>query len=615
MKNKYQKYEKYSKEDLVEEIIKLKKRKKYGLVWEEKPEDVVEQCKKELPILEETRNKEILTDSNKPINLLIEGDNYHALSVLNYTHKGKIDVIYIDPPYNTGAKNWKYNNDYVDKEDAYRHSKWISLMNRRLKLAKKLLKSDGALICAIDENEHGHLDVLLEGIFKNFERHSIAIIHNPKGVQGKNFSYTHEYAVFVIPKNKKTIIQRQLADNEIYISNLRNWGGESRRSDAKNCFYPIIVKNGQIIGFGDVASDDYHPKASNEVRKDGSIFVWPIDNEGVERKWRYAKQSVEEIIDVLRIKKTRNEIQIVIAKDYGTYKTTWIDKRYDASEYGTKLLKQILPNCSFEYPKSLWTVFDCIYAIIGKKKTGIVLDFFAGSGTTAHAVLEMNTLDNGKRQFILNTNNENNICTKVTYPRISTIIHGYNFKGTEKTTIYENDITIKTITKLEKVISDFKLKKQENKDKYDKFEIKIEDNNIRLYGIKKIHGKKTGLGGNLKYYKTSFVPADSTDKNKATLTQKATEMLCVKEGTFEKVKSNKQYKIFCNKNRYTGIIFDHLVITDFKKVISKINGKFSIYVFSLGDDTFDEEFADMKRKVKLSPIPEAILRVYRRIYK
>ncbi len=210
------------KQELVALINQLKKYKRYGLVWEDKPEDVAEQCLKELPVLVEIGDKEVKTDPNKPVNLLIEGDNYHALSVLSYTHKGRIDVIYIDPPFNTGAKNWKYNNNFVDKEDAYRHSKWISLMNRRLQLAKKLLKSDGALICAIDENEHGHLDVLLEELFSNFEKHSIAIIHNPKGVQGKNFSYTHEYAVFVIPKNKKTIINRRLAENEIYISNLRN---------------------------------------------------------------------------------------------------------------------------------------------------------------------------------------------------------------------------------------------------------------------------------------------------------------------------------------------------------------------------------------------------------
>lgn len=266
--------------------MQAKKPKKYGLVWEEKTEDVVEQCKKNLPVLEEVTNKEITKDKNLPFNLIIEGDNYHALSVLNYTHTGKVDLIYIDPPFNTGAKNWKYNNRYVDEKDEYRHSKWLSMMHHRLTIAKRLLKEDGSLICAIDKNEHSHLDILLEEIFNNFERHTITIVHNPKGVQGKNFSYTHEYAIFVIPKNKKTIINRQLDKQDIYVSNLRNWGGESLRTDAKNCFYPIIVKGNKITSFGQVAQNDFHPKHSNVSLGNGEIAVYPIDSKGIERKWR-----------------------------------------------------------------------------------------------------------------------------------------------------------------------------------------------------------------------------------------------------------------------------------------------------------------------------------------
>ena len=157
---------------LKDENKKLKSRKKYGIVWEEEkePEKVVLECKEKEPILKEVKDKEILTDKEKPMNLLIEGDNYHALQVLNYTHKVQVDVIYIEPPFNTGAKNWKYNNNYVDKDDSYRHSKWLNLMNKRLKLAKELLKEDGVLICAIDENELWHLGCLLEDIFFNHEK-------------------------------------------------------------------------------------------------------------------------------------------------------------------------------------------------------------------------------------------------------------------------------------------------------------------------------------------------------------------------------------------------------------------------------------------------------------
>ena len=235
-------YINWTKEELVTEIASLKKRKKFGLVWEEKREDAAERCKEEIPVLAEVQNLEIISSNKDPINLIIEGDNYHSLSVLNYTHKGKIDLIYIDPPYNTGARNWKYDNDYVDKEDSYRHSKWLSLMNKRLNLSKKLLAPDGVLICAIDENEHSHLFCLLEEIFSKHEIHSISIIHNPGGKQGDNFSYSHDFAIFVIPKDKKIVLPRKLHDYEIKPSPLRKWGGISDRKDGKTTFFPIVVK-------------------------------------------------------------------------------------------------------------------------------------------------------------------------------------------------------------------------------------------------------------------------------------------------------------------------------------------------------------------------------------
>lgn len=555
-------YTNWDRKELIKEIDQLRKRKKYGLVWEDKPENVVEQCKTELPVLVEVKNKEIITDPDKPINLLIEGDNFHALSVLNYTHKGKIDIIYIDPPYNTGAKDWKYNNDYVDSNDMFRHSKWVSMMNNRLKLAKKLLKKDGVLICAIDDNENATLGLLLQEIFPDKEIVGVVIIHNPAGIQGKNFSYTHEFAYFVYPK-KGSFIGTTARDKDL-VSPLRDWGGTSARKLAKTCFYPIIVKNNEIVGFGDVCSIDYHPQQSNILQKDGSVYIYPIDKNGEEKKWVFSKKSSEENKDQLFVKTINKELVIMRKKNQFTYRTVWADTKYYANIYGSKLLNNII-SAKFSFPKSLYAVEDCIKAVIHNKDNSIILDFFAGSGTTGHAVLELNSIDGGNRKFILCTNNEDNngdgskIATDICLPRIERVIKGY--KGIV------------------------------DKKNYD------------------------GMGGNLKYYKTAFVPADPTDKNKIALTKKATEMLCVKEDTFEKVKSSEQYVIFGNKKRYTGIIYDHQVIDVFKKEISKIDGKFSVYVFSLGDDTFDEEFEDMKSKVKLSPIPEAILRVYRRIFK
>lgn len=554
------KEENLSKEKLLAEIQRLKKelkrRKKYGLVWEDKPEDVVELCKTKLPVLKEVKSKEIITDESKPVNLLIEGDNYHALSVLNYTHEKKIDVIYIDPPYNTGAKDWKYNNDFVDSEDPYRHSKWLSFMEKRIRLAKSLLKKTGVLVCTIDENEHANLGVLLQELFTDKEIVCVTIIHAPGGIQGKNFSYCHEYAYFVHPKDGTYIskIRREDADP----TPLRDWGKESsKREAAKNCFYPIYVKDNKIIGFGDVCPDEFHPKAANTINKSGIIEIYPIDKNGVERKWRFSRQSVEGIKDELTCQVIKDELVIIREKRDYRWKTVWTDSKYNANVFGTQLLNSIIET-RFPFPKSLYAVEDCIKAVVHSKEKTIILDFFAGSGTTGHADLKLNREDGGNRQFILCTNNENEICTEVCYPRLEKVIKGYkNAKG-------------------EKV---------------------------------------EGLGGNLKYFKTDFVDSAPTDRNKKKLTDEATEMLCIREGTFEQVLDKRNFKIFKNNSHYTGIIFDQVVIPEFKKAIKDIKGKFSIYIFSLGDDTFDEEFEDIKQKVKLSPIPEAILRVYRRIFR
>ncbi len=552
--------------ELESQIRKLKKNN-LGLVFENKDEDVVLQSKTKVPVLKEVVKNRIDLDEAYPNNLMIEGDNYLALSVLNYTHKKSIDLIYIDPPYNTGAKNWKYNNDYVDKDDEYRHSKWLSFMRHRLNLAKNLLKNDGVLICAIDDNEQAHLGVLIEQLFPAHEQHAITIIHNPKGVQGTNFSYTHEYAIFVVPKNKKTIGDRSLSEEEIYVSNLRNWGNESERTDAKNCFYPIILKDKKIIGFGAVASDEVHPKSANEKQKDGSIFVWPIDEKGVERKWRYARQSVEEIKDILQIKESRSGIfQIMIAKDYGTYKTVWTDKKYDASEYGTKLLREILPNCDFDFPKSLHTVYDCLFAVVGQRPRATILDFFAGSGTTGHAVLEMNKIDGGNRKFIVCTNNENNnggnggIAESVCYPRIKAVVKGYKNKKSEKV---------------------------------------------------------AGLSSNLFYYQTDLVNIEQIhkvpDDAKIRITYEAGEMIAVREDALNEVEKNEWWQIFEGKAKQVAIYFkeDKAKLSELIAELEKKNMPTVLYIFSWGKNEYKGEYSTAN--IKVEDIPEPIIEVYKEL--
>jgi adenine-specific DNA-methyltransferase len=547
----------YSREDLIKEIKKLKDRKKYGLVWEDKPEEVALLCKEKLPVLKDVKNKEIVNDKQKPFHVLIEGDNFHALSVMNYTHKGKIDLIYLDPPYNTGAKDWKYNNDYVDINDQWRHSKWLSFMSKRLEKARKLLSKTGVLICTIDKNEHSPLGLLLQEIFHDREIVSIVIVHNPAGVQGKNFSFVHEYAYFVYPKKGKFIGQTTREEDQI--SPLRDWGGTSARNLAKNCFYPIKIKDGKIIEFGDTCKHNVHPKSSNIIQKDGSIEIYPIDQNGIERKWVYSSKKAEENKSELSCKKVNGQWVIKRKKELFTHRTVWSDKKYYANIYGSKLLNNIISS-KFPYPKSLYAVEDCIKAVIHDKNNAVILDVFAGSGTTGHAVLELNEQDNGKRKFILCTNNENNICDDVCYPRLKKIIKGY----------------------------------------------------VGIIDKKQYEG----LGGNLKYFKTDFVDGSATDRNKKKLADESTEMLCFKENCFYEIKSKQDFKIFSNNNeKYVGILYDINCIEYFKKEIKKINRKINTYVFSLDENIHEEEFEEVSQLVELKPIPEGILNTYRKIFR
>src|SRR3990167_1329585 len=209
-------YQDWSKEKLLHEYKELLKRKKFGIVWEDKLEDVAEQCKTSLPVLKEEKKKDLSADNNDVTHIIIEGDNYHALSVLNYTHKRKVDVIYIDPPYNTGNKSWRYNNDFVDKEDRFRHSKWLSFMSKRLRLAKSLLKEDGFFIVTIDNNELFTLGLLMDEVFGEINRIGvITVVHKPEGRNQENFFGTSNEFMLVYAKNiDKATFNRVVLDTE-----------------------------------------------------------------------------------------------------------------------------------------------------------------------------------------------------------------------------------------------------------------------------------------------------------------------------------------------------------------------------------------------------------------
>lgn len=567
-------YTNWDRNDLIKEIEQLRKRKKYGLVWENKPENVVEQCKTELPVLEEMKSKEIITNPDKPVNLLIEGDNYHALSVLNYTHKGKIDVIYIDPPYNTGNKDFVYNDNYVDREDSFRHSKWLSFMKNRLKLAKNLLKNTGVIFISIDDNEMAQLKILCDEIFG--EELYVAIFpwkkRSAKSDVPNGISQDYEWVLCYAKENFRAGIthNRKYYYTDDYPNDgwrLSDITTQKIERDRPNSAFDLVnPKTGKIY--------KYNPNRLWGITKDTFQFYYDKGKIVFPEDYNFLK------IKIPAYRVFESEDKAKALKKYGSEDSikaisTAFPKEIGMSQDGNKELVDLFGEKVFSFPKPT-SLLSYLFEIISNKNS-VVLDFMAGTGTTGHAIINLNKKDGGSRSFILCTNNELNgvgselakenpnkdkesfgICQRVCYPRLEKVMKGYKNNKNEK----------------------------------------IE-----------------GMGGNLKYYKTSFVPADPTDKNKIALTEKATEMLCIKEDTFEEVKSTKNYKIFRNKKRYTGIIFDHQAIDDFKKEIAEIEGKFSLYIFSLGDDTFDEEFEDMKKKVKLSPIPEAILRVYRRIFK
>jgi adenine-specific DNA-methyltransferase len=638
-------YAEWSKEELVKEIRKLRKRKKYGIVWEDKTEDVAELCKRELPIFAEERTREVITSKDKSMNILVEGDNYHALSVLNYTHKGAIDVIYIDPPYNTGSTVWRYNNDYVDKEDSFKHSKWVSFVYKRIKLAKNLLKNSGILVCAVDDYECHNLRHVLDELFGEENRlGTVAVVHNPGGRQDdKFFATAHEY-MLVYAKNAKLArigylgigeskLKEYKCEDEYGKYKLREFrrsGSNSRRKDRPKLWYPIYI---------DPTTLDVSVKARTGYDK-----VLPIDPNGVERVWRWGPKSLMDNKDkYLFVKKTVMGYTLHLKEreedNKGEKPKTYWDKSNYSAVNGTNELKKIFSDQEdvekiFDYPKSPYLMRDILKITTSKEAT--ILDFFAGSGTTAQAVLELNRIDGGNRKFIICTNNEigpkllkqledagasseeieeKGICRKVCYPRVKRIIEGYVYSGENTDLLFEERLNVRKLKVMSEILEEIEDTKANSSDKYDKFKIELKDNFLRLYGVSDSKGMIDGLGGNLKYFRTDFVDAELTDSNKKKLVEKSTEMLCLKEDCFEKVKEGPEFKIFTNhKGKNLGVIFDDMGIEPFKEEVRKFGRKFVVYVFSLDESAREEEFEDVEGLVRLKPIPAVILNVYRRIF-
>lgn len=546
-RNIEERYSDYSREELLKQIELLENRKQIGFVWEESK--VREQFDKEsankLPVLKEIADLEIKTNSHSPTHILIEGDNYHSLSVLNYTHCRMIDVIYIDPPYNTGNKDFTFNDSYVDRDDPWRHSKWLSFMKKRLVLAKNLLKENGTIFISIDDNEFAQLKLLCDEIF-NENNFVIDIIWNSRksvsndAIISLNHNHTLLYAknISVLRNDKKKF---RLPAKEDKFSNPDN---DHRGSWVADPFEAAGIRKNLSYGI----------KNPNT----GEIF-YPVKG----RHWAVLEEEYFRLLKDKRIvfgrsgkgKPQRKRFLSGALEKGSTPKSIWDD--VGTTTNGTQELEDIMGKKMFNNPKPVSLIRRILE--LATDKNSIVLDFMAGSGTTGHAVLEHNKEDSGDRRFILCTNNENNICTQICYPRIRNIIKGYKTSKGERI---------------------------------------------------------AGLSNNLKYFKTTFVDSEPTDKNKKRLVDESTEMLCLKEDCFDEVVSSKHYKLFKNRDgKLMGVIYDDEGINPLKQAVKKRNKKTVVYVFSLDDSAREEEFEDIIDLVNLKPIPAVILNVYKRIFK
>ena len=589
-------YSNLTKDQLLEVIDKLEGKKKYGLVWDEErvPEKVVTDCQDKLPVLTEVKGKEITTNENEPTHILIEGDNYHALSVLNYTHKGKIDLIYIDPPYNTGKDDeWKYNDKFVDNLDTYRHSKWLTFMSKRLELARNLMKDEGLIFISIDDNEIAQARLICDKIF------------------GED-----NFVNIICQKSRHSI------SNDLIISENHNF----------LLFYakkkPILFKNRYKFR---LKKEDFKGYANPNNDPEGPWKLVPVDGPGGETKgnphyefegvtgyWRYSKEDMQKYFDkgLIVVRGKSLSRKAYLKDDKGVIAvTTWWDDAGVTTD-GTNELIRVLGSKAFNNPKPVSLIKRITE--LSLEKDGIILDFFAGSGTTGQAIIEMNAKDGGKRQVILCTNNENKICEEVTYPRVRNIIKGFDFEGNQVDNLFEEKLTATRIKKGKELFEEIEKVKSKELNNFDKFEIKVEKNNIVLKGLKIKRGSQAGLGNNLKYFKTSFVANNrNKDQLKIDITKRCTEMLCLKEGIYDLKTETTDYKIFQSGNRFLAVYYDfaNASLDTLKDEMNALKGEKILYCFTVDAQGLDKANFRGWKNIRLEPIPQKILDVYKRIFK
>ena len=529
----------------------LRQHKKYGLVWEDKPEDVEERLREELPILREVKDKAILSDeTDAPNHILIEGDNLEALTALSYTHEGKIDVIYIDPPYNTGNKDFVYNDSFVDTEDSYRHSKWLSFMSKRLKIAKKLLSDKGVIFISIDDNEQANLKLLCDEVLgvKNFVSTLIWKSKSGGANDSSSFGVDHEYLI-------------------CYASKIENVALNNDKNAAVTTSYNKIDENGKRYALDRLDKQSLGYLASLDfpiIGPDGKVYTVEHKNPANKKaRWRWGQDTVKERYDELVFIYPYVYTKNYEKEDGQKPRSILFDERFGRTRTGSTDLASVVGKQSiFSYPKPVSLIK--FIASISTQPYSTILDFFAGSGTTLHATMQLNAEDGGHRQCILVTNNENNICEEVTYERNKRVINGYTTpKGVEVAGLKQNT---------------------------------------------------------LRYYKTDYISRDRTQKNMRALVAAATDLLCIKEDLYEEQNTFGRFKLkpqlaryFNNGKRHMLIVYREELIDEIAAEIKNVDfGKMrlKIYVFSPGRYAFTDNFREVEDKVELVALPAAIYDAY-----
>ena len=542
----------------------LNEKKMYGLVWENHEEAVEEQLREQLPVFREVPERRILSDdADAPNHIIIEAENLHALVALTYTHAGKIDVMYLDPPYNTGNKDFVYNDSYVDSEDSYRHSKWLSFMEKRLKIAKTLLSDKGVIFISIDDNEQANLKLLCDEVLgqENFValipwRKRTAKSDVPHGLS-QDYEWILCYAKtdFLAGVEKETRKYYETPDFPNKPWRVHDLTKQTSAEERPNSFFTII-----------------NPKTKEEYPANPNR-TWAITQETFLEYYNANRIVFPGDYDFLRISKPalrywKADDEKKAGELFGfTSVSTNLPSEVGMTQDGTKDIDAVFGSKVFGFPKPLSLIKYLLQVATPRAKNVIVLDFFAGSGTTFHATMKLNAEDGGCRQCILVTNNENGICENVTYERNKRVMQGYTTPKGEQ---------VEGLTK-----------------------------------------------NNLRYYKADFISREPSSKNKRELVKAATDLLCIKENLYEEVKMTcngktlrKDYaRRFADGDKEMIIIYEPAVIKYIMEELKTWGQKefIKIYVFSEGRYAYDDDFKDVIEKVTLCALPDAIYQAYRRV--